>query len=99
MGHNMALRTTSLNTNISVDEKEEFKRNTEALGLTPSAAIKIFVHMFNECGGFPFELRRRVVQNTTYVSEPDFEAFSKALEQPMPTEAIELLNRDFSWEK
>ena len=56
----MATTITSLNTKLSVEEKDAFVRNTAALGLTPSAAIKVFVHMFNECGGFPFEVRRRV---------------------------------------
>ena len=49
----MATTMTSLNTKLSVEEKDAFVRNTAALGLTPSAAIKVFVHMFNECGGFP----------------------------------------------
>lgn len=49
----------SLNTKIDVHEKEEFQRNTQALGMTPSAAIKVFVRMFNECRGFPFEVRAR----------------------------------------
>lgn len=45
---------TSLNTKISVTDKELFVKTTEAPGLTPSGAIKIFVRMFNQCGGFPF---------------------------------------------
>ena len=49
---------TSLNTKISVTDKELFVKTTEALGLTPSGAIKIFVRMFNQCGGFPFEVRK-----------------------------------------
>ena len=52
----MATTMTSLNTKLSVEEKDAFVRNTAALGLTPSAAVKVFVHMFNECGGFPFEV-------------------------------------------
>lgn len=48
---------TSLNTRISLSDKELFVKTTESLGLTPSAAIKIFVRMFNQCGGFPFEVR------------------------------------------
>ena len=48
---------TSLNTKISVTDKELFVKTTEALGLTPSGASKIFVRMFNQCGCFPFEAR------------------------------------------
>lgn len=95
----MATAAVSLNTKISPDEKAEFQRNTEALGLTPSAAIKIFVRMFNECGGFPFELRRpQVCDSTTYLSQQDFDAFCRALEEPLPLETIELLNREYAWE-
>ena len=42
----MATTMTSLNTKLSAEEKDAFVRNTAALGLTPSAAIKVFVHMF-----------------------------------------------------
>ena len=52
----MATTMTSLNTKLSVEEKDAFVRNTAALGLTPSAAVKVFVHMFNECDDLP--LRR-----------------------------------------
>lgn len=48
---------TSPNTKIPLSDKELFVKTTESLGLTPSAAIKIFVRMFNQCGGFPFEVR------------------------------------------
>ena len=47
----------SLNTKIDPQEKEAFVRNAEALGMTPSAAIKVFVRMFNQCKGFPFDVR------------------------------------------
>lgn len=49
--------TVSLNTKIDLKEKNDFLANTEALGMTPSAAIKIFVRMFNQCKGFPFDVR------------------------------------------
>ncbi len=90
---------TSLNTKLSVEEKNEFVRCTEALGLTPSAAIKVFVHMFNECGGFPFEVRRPIsTETTTYLSAADFERFSQALDAPMPAATRDLLEREYSWE-
>ncbi len=49
--------TASLNTKIDPQEKREFIANAEALGMTPSGAIKVFVRMFNQCKGFPFDLR------------------------------------------
>lgn len=51
--------TASLNTKIDLQEKKEFQANAEALGMTPSAAIKVFVRMFNQCKGFPFDVRAR----------------------------------------
>jgi DNA-damage-inducible protein J len=50
--------TTSLNTKLRVEEKEQFVETAEALGMTPSAAIRIFVRKFNEYQGFPFAVRR-----------------------------------------
>ena len=95
----MATTMTSLNTKLSVEEKDAFVRNTAALGLTPSAAVKVFVHMFNECGGFPFEVRRRVNDEiTTYLSADDFERFANALDSAVPTATRELLDREFIWE-
>ncbi|MBS5245492.1 MAG: type II toxin-antitoxin system RelB/DinJ family antitoxin [Actinomyces graevenitzii] len=49
--------TASLNTKIDLQEKLDFQANAEALGMTPSAAIKVFVRMFNQCKGFPFDVR------------------------------------------
>lgn len=95
----MATLTASLNTKISLNEKEEFQRNTEALGLTPSAAIKIFVHMFNECGGFPFEVRRSTAQTTTFVTPDEYDSFAQALEEPLPAATAELLQREYAWGK
>ncbi len=49
----------SLNVKVDPREKKAFVENAEALGMTASGAIKVFVRMFNECKGFPFEVRRR----------------------------------------
>lgn len=89
---------TSLNTKLSVEEKEEFVRTTAALGLTTSSAIKVFVRMFNECGGFPFDVRRPVDNGTVaYLSDKDHEAFVRALDEPMPRAARSLLEGEFEW--
>lgn len=50
--------TALMSVKLDADEKALFVENTEALGLTPSSAVKIFVRMFNEYRGFPFEVRR-----------------------------------------
>lgn len=51
------MATATLNSRIGVEDKEIFVRTTDALGLTTSAAISVFVKKFNECGGFPFDVR------------------------------------------
>ncbi len=51
------MSTSTLNARISIEDKERFTRTADALGLTPSAAISVFVKKFNECGGFPFDVR------------------------------------------
>lgn len=54
----MSARAVSLNTKIDPQEKDLFIETCESLGMTPSSAIKVFVRVFNETGGFPFELRK-----------------------------------------
>lgn len=52
------LATATLNTKVDEAEKREFVENAEALGMNASTALKVFVRKFNECGGFPFDVRR-----------------------------------------
>ena len=76
----MATTMTSINTKLSVEEKEEF------------------VRMFNECGGFPFDVRRPVdSESVTYLSDKDHEVFVCALDEPVPRAARSLLEREFEW--
>ena len=55
--------TASLNTKIDPREKKEFVEIAESLGMSPSAAVRIFVRMFNSCKGFPFDVRMKPVIN------------------------------------
>ena len=54
----MSAVQVSLNTKISAEEKKAFVETAQAIGMSPSVAIKAFVHKFCEYGGMPFELRR-----------------------------------------
>ena len=55
--------------------------------------------MFNECGGFPFEVRRQVSdESVTYLATDDYERFANALDSAVPVATRELLDREFSWE-
>ena len=67
----MCARAVSLNTKIDPQEKEVFIETCESLGMTPSSAIKVFVRVFNEHGGFPFELRRGFPSTETAGTTPD----------------------------
>lgn len=55
--------TASLNTKLPMEEKELFTETAESLGMTPSAAIRIFVRKFNEYQGFPFPVRKGFPMN------------------------------------
>ncbi len=51
---------------LDAEEKAMFAANAEALGLTPSAAVKVFIRQFNEYRGFPFDVRRFPKLNPDY---------------------------------
>jgi antitoxin component of RelBE/YafQ-DinJ toxin-antitoxin module len=53
-----ASKTASLNTKLPAEERKLFNETAEALGMTPSAAVRVFVRKFNECQGFPFAVRK-----------------------------------------
>lgn len=48
------LTNAAISAKLTPSEKSRFVKTTEELGLSPSAAIRIFVRRFNDCGGFPF---------------------------------------------
>lgn len=48
--------TASLHVKLSPDEKREFVEIAESLGMSPSAAVRVFVRKFNACKGFPFDV-------------------------------------------
>ena len=49
--------SASLNTKLPLEEKELFNKTVAELGLTPSSVIRSFVRKFNECGGYPYDVR------------------------------------------
>lgn len=49
--------TATLNARVDVADKERFAATASALGISPSAAVNVFVRKFNEVGGFPFDVR------------------------------------------
>ena len=94
----MATTMTSLSTKYSVEEREKFARTVAALGLTAPSTIRVFARMFNECGGFPFNVRQAVDgKAVTYLSDNDRKAFVRALDEPMPHAARSLLEKELEW--
>lgn len=79
----MATTMTSLNTNLSIEEKEEFARTAAALGLTTSGAI--------------VDAAEHVIEPVSYLSDKDYKAFVRALDEPIPRPARSLLEREFAW--
>ena len=43
--------TATLNARVDVADKERFAATASALGISPSAAVNVFVRKFNEVGG------------------------------------------------
>lgn len=70
--------TASLNTKLPTEEKELFTETAESLGMTPSAAIRIFVRKFNEYQGFPFAVRRTIP--ISEAERKEIELLDKAIE-------------------
>lgn len=58
--------TALMSVKLDANEKALFAENAEALGITPSSAVKIFVRQFNEYRGFPFEVRRAPRLNPSF---------------------------------
>ena len=73
----MALKQAA--TRIDAEQYELFKATTRQLGTTPSDAIRMFIYSFNDCGGFPYEVRtaRPVVE--AFETERDATRFATAL--------------------
>jgi len=49
--------TKQLATRVDEQQEREFRENTYKLGTTPSDAMRMFIAAFNECRGFPYEVR------------------------------------------
>lgn len=68
--------TATLNARVDVADKERFAATASALGISPSAAVNVFVRKFNEVGGgFPFDVR---LSPEPFVSEAEACDFADA---------------------
>jgi DNA-damage-inducible protein J len=53
------MTTSALNLRIENEEKKRFVSLTKQIGLTPSDAVRVFIHRFNHDQGFPFPVNVR----------------------------------------
>ena len=67
----MATALEPLGTRVTAADREEFRRTCEAVGTTPSGALRIFVTCFNNYGGFPFPVRSARQQAEPFANEED----------------------------
>jgi len=48
--------TATVNTKVSIEEKERFNAIAGALGLSQSTVLRNFIKAFNSAGGFPYDV-------------------------------------------
>lgn len=66
----MAASTTiPLGNRVDINLKREFDSTAEELGLTPTAALTVFMKRFVSEGGFPFDVRRHTPTKAEFSSE------------------------------
>lgn len=63
--------TVPLGSRVDANLKREFDTTAEELGLTPTAALTVFMKRFVADGGFPFEVRKRVPTQSEFAAEMD----------------------------
>ncbi|WP_283171639.1 type II toxin-antitoxin system RelB/DinJ family antitoxin [Curtanaerobium respiraculi] len=83
----MATELEPLGTKIPHDERTAFKRTCEAIGTTPSGALRIFVTCFNNYGGFPFPVRARQTAPEPFADEAEAMDFLAQVSDRMLDEA------------
>lgn len=51
------MSTVQVAVRLDSRQNELFRSITKQLGITPADALRMFVHTFNACGGFPYSVR------------------------------------------
>jgi DNA-damage-inducible protein J len=51
------MATRQLATRIEEEQERAFRENTRRLGTNPADAMRMFIAAFNECRGFPYDVR------------------------------------------
>ena len=63
--------TVPLSNRVEINLKREFDNTAEELGLTPTAALTVFMKRFVADGGFPFAVNKRVPTEYEYSLDMD----------------------------
>ena len=66
-------------TRVEDAEYERFKELTASLGTTAADAVRIFVHSFNDHGGFPYPVRKRGARYVDFEDESEVDELMDAL--------------------
>lgn len=61
--------TVPLGNRVDVNLKREFDSTAEDLGLTPTAAITVFMKRFVQDRGFPFDVRKPTPNRSEFISQ------------------------------
>lgn len=67
----MATATVPLGNRVDAHLKSRFDETAADLGLTPTAALTVFMKRFVDDGGFPFDVRKPTPSKSEFVSEMD----------------------------
>lgn len=67
----MAVATVPLGNRVDTNLKSQFDETAEQLGLSPTAALTVFMKRFVTEGGFPFEVKVKTPSEAEYAAEMD----------------------------
>ena len=71
------MATKQLATRVEEEQVRKFMENTRRLGTTPADAMRMFISAFNECRGFPYDVRiGALAEIEPFVSEEDATDFA-----------------------
>lgn len=65
----MATTTVPLGNRVDANLKHEFDVTAEEIGLTPTAALTVFMKRFVHDGGFPFDVRKPAPSRSEFTAE------------------------------
>ncbi len=65
----MPTTTAPLGNRVDIELKRQFDKTAEEIGLTPTAALTVFMKRFVSDGGFPFAVRKPVPTEEQFAAE------------------------------